>query len=172
MNNVIHLATVAGQPRVDSRELASQLGTDHRSSFRLISQFAGDFEQFGQVRFEIAPVKTAGSRGSKRQKYALLNEDQCYLLLSYSRNTARVRGLKVRLVQAFGEARRAGHVQALTVWQQLQQLQLEDADSFARASFGSHLMLDRKRRLPCLRERQQQLEHEVAPDLFTLPKAA
>lgn len=38
-------------------------------------------------------------------RFALLNEDQAYLLLTYSRNTARVRVLKVRLVKAFREAR-------------------------------------------------------------------
>ena len=38
-------------------------------------------------------------------KFALLNEDQAYLLLTYSRNTARVRELKVRLVKAFRDAR-------------------------------------------------------------------
>ncbi len=172
MNNVIQLATVNRESRVDSMQIAAHLGTAHRSAFRLITQFLPDFERLGLVRFEIAAVKTPGSRGTKHQKYALLNEDQCYLLLSYSRNTPCVRDLKVKLVQAFGEARRAGTAQALSVWHQLQQLQLEDASSFAKASFGSHLMLDRKRQLPGLRERQQKLEHEVAPDLFTLPKAA
>jgi hypothetical protein len=37
----------------------------------------------------------------------MLNEDQAYLLLTYSRNTAKVRALKVRLVLAFREARQA-----------------------------------------------------------------
>ncbi len=44
------------------------------------------------------------------EKYAMLNEDHAYLLLTYSRNTAKVRALKVRLVKAFREARQAPDV--------------------------------------------------------------
>ncbi len=39
------------------------------------------------------------------ERYALLNEDQAYLLLTYSRNIKRVRALKIRLVKAFRDAR-------------------------------------------------------------------
>ena len=37
----------------------------------------------------------------------MLNEDQSYLLLTYSLDTAHTRQLKIKLVKAFGEARRA-----------------------------------------------------------------
>src|SRR5690606_5591455 len=44
------------------------------------------------------------------EKYALLNEDQAYLLLTYSRNTKRVRETKIALVQAFRRARLAADI--------------------------------------------------------------
>ena len=62
-----------------------------------------DFEELGILRFQTGEIKGRG----RPEKFAMLNEDQCYLLLTYSRNTARTRQLKVRLVKAFGEARRA-----------------------------------------------------------------
>lgn len=165
MSNIIQLTAIDREPRADSRDIAGQLGTDHRSSMRLIDRYAAKFERFGQVRFEIA-VGYREQGGGKAQKFALLNEDQCYFLLSLSRNLVNVVDLKANLVQAFGEARRAGATQALTVWQELQALQLADADSLARASFGSNLMLERKQALPNLRQRRLQLEREFAPQLL------
>ena len=92
-------------PRVDSRELAQRMGTKHRSTFKLITEHQEDFEVFGKVRFQITPL--FGSATGQKERFALLNEDQAYLLLTYSRNTAKVRGLKVKLVQAFSAARKA-----------------------------------------------------------------
>lgn len=95
------------EPRIDSRALAEQLGLKHRSAFALLSRYKDDFKQLGLMRFQIAAVKKTGERGAKQHKYAMLNEDQAYLLLTYSRNTGRVRSLKVKLVKAFGQARKA-----------------------------------------------------------------
>lgn len=92
-------------PRVDSRLLAQHMGFQHRSTFKLISEHRHDFEQFGKVRFEIAALP--GSATRQKERFALLNEDQAYLLLTYSRNTAGVRRLKINLVRAFGQTRRA-----------------------------------------------------------------
>lgn len=167
MDNVIQLKTFNHEPRVDSREISQHLGVEHKAAFQMVSQYRADFMELGLLPFEMEAVKREGERGAKHHRFALLNEDQCYLLLSYSRNTKKVRGLKLALVKAFREARRAGVAQELTIWQQLQALQLQDAASFAKASFGSHLMLDRKRALPDLRQRQLQLEREFAPQLIT-----
>lgn len=64
------------------------------------------------------------------------------------------------------ELLRSGQRQAMSVYQQLVALQLEDANSFAKASFGSHLMLDRKRELPSYRARRRALEVKVQLPLF------
>lgn len=93
---------------VDSRHLALQLGTQHESTFKLLKDHVDDFTAFGKVRFQIGASPT--SKTGQSERYALLTEDQCYLLLTYSRNTERARQLKIRLVKAFGEARRAAQV--------------------------------------------------------------
>lgn len=92
---------VKGEPRVDSRLLAEQLGNAHESVMRLLTDYQADFEQLGILRFQIGEITGRGQPA----KFTLLNEDQAYLLLTYSRNTAKVRALKVRLVQAFRDAR-------------------------------------------------------------------
>lgn len=102
------LATLKDEARMDSRLLAEGLGLQHRSVFKLVSDNRADFAALGKVRFEIA-ASTRSATG-QTSKFALLNEDQCYLLLTYSRNTAQVRGLKVRLVKAFSAARSAAEL--------------------------------------------------------------
>ena len=99
------LTTTATEARVDSRLLAISLGTKHQSTFELLKEHRADFEELGKVRFETGA--SPGSKTGQTERFALLNEDQSYLLLTYSRNTARIRQLKVKLVKAFGEARRA-----------------------------------------------------------------
>lgn len=103
MNDLIPLVVVDQEPRVDSRLIASQLGVDHQNTRELIQQYQPDFEEFGIIRFETGKIAGRG----RPEKFALLNEDQSYLLLTYSQNTEQARDLKKRLVRAFGEQRRA-----------------------------------------------------------------
>lgn len=93
-----------GESRVDSRVLAEHLGNSHKHVRELLESYGSDFEALGVLRFETAKP-LAGSAGGRPERFALLNEDQCYLLLAYSRNTDRVRALKLRLVIAFRDAR-------------------------------------------------------------------
>lgn len=104
MNNVT-IKTIDNEARVDSRQIADHLGVKHKATFQLLTSYQTDFEELGLLPFEMEAVKKSGGRGAKRQKYALLNEDQAYLLLSYSKNTIRVRQLKIALVKAFKRAR-------------------------------------------------------------------
>lgn len=99
------LALVYGkdEPRIDSRLLAQHLGNKHQNVRELLTDYADDFCEFGILRFQTGEIQGRG----QPERYALLNEDQAYLLLAYSRNTPKVRQLKIRLVKAFREARQA-----------------------------------------------------------------
>ena len=92
-------------PRVDTRLMAEHLGVQHQNVFESVKDYSGDFERLGVLRFETGKPQKGG-RGGRPERFAKLNEDQCYLLLTYTRNTDRVRELKVNLVQAFAEARK------------------------------------------------------------------
>ena len=92
------------EPRVDSRLLAIHLGNQHRHVMVLIEKYAEPFSTFGKVRFEKA--SSAVSITGQRERFALLNEDQAFFLLTLSRNSDHVVDLKVKLIQAFSEARR------------------------------------------------------------------
>ncbi len=102
-DTALALHPVKGEPRIDSRMLAQHVGNQHESVSKLLTAYADDFRELGILRFQIGEIQGRG----QPEKYAMLNEDQAYLLLTYSRNTAKVRAFKVRLVLAFREARQA-----------------------------------------------------------------
>ena len=72
----------------------------------LLDRYVGQLKIFGHVSFKNADGdrKQGGGRG---ERFALLNEDQAYFLLSLSRNTDTVVKLKAKLIKTFGDYRRA-----------------------------------------------------------------
>lgn len=106
---LLALVPTKAEPRVDSRLLAKHLGGNHANILELVTDYRADFEQLGVVRFQ-TEKPMPGSKGGRPERFALLNEDQAYLLLTYRRNTAKVRAIKVQLVKAFAQARRAAAV--------------------------------------------------------------
>jgi phage regulator Rha-like protein len=97
--------TAKQEHRADTRLMALALGVKHKSLFELVRNYKNDFQVLGKV-----PFQTEALPSGQTERFALLSEDQAYLLLTYSRNTAKVRHLKVKLVQAFRDARRAAEL--------------------------------------------------------------
>jgi phage regulator Rha-like protein len=103
--NELQLVATKTEPRIDSKQLADALGNGHRPTVALIDKYRTELESLGHVLFQ----KADGARrqgGGKAERVALLTEDQAFFLLTLSRNTERVVSLKVKLIQAFGRARR------------------------------------------------------------------
>lgn len=98
----ITLTTTTTEPRIDSRLIAPPLGNKHPSVFALVKSHRADFEELGLLRFQMGK-----GTGGRPEKFVMLNEDQAYLLLTYSRNNPKARRLKIQLVKAFSEARKA-----------------------------------------------------------------
>jgi len=107
--NDLALNTTTTEPRVSTRILALQLGNTHKPVMALLDKYLNSFKAHGHVLFK----KADGERkqgGGMAERYALLNEDQSYFLLSLSRNTDTVVALKSKLIKAFGNARRAADI--------------------------------------------------------------
>ncbi len=85
---------------VDSRLIASELGVLHKNLKELIKTYYADFYQLGQVAFE-----TQAGDIRYAETFYYLNEDQCYLLLTYCKNTPQARQAKLNLVKAYKAAR-------------------------------------------------------------------
>jgi phage regulator Rha-like protein len=101
----IKLINSGDQPRVDSFEIAENIGIQHKNVMGVIDSYQADFEELTTLAF-----KTRKSKG-RPTRYALLNEDQAYLLLTYSKNTPQVRSLKLNLVRAFKQSREGTLIQ-------------------------------------------------------------
>ena len=102
MSEDIVLQTVKEESRLDSRALAEKLGNKHKATFQLIKEHKEKLLWFGKLTFRME-----ASPSGQKERYALLNEDQCFFILSLSRNTEKVVNLKFLMVKAFGAARRA-----------------------------------------------------------------
>lgn len=98
-----------GEPRIDSRLLALRLKKKrHQDLFELIKQYERQLLTLGKLLFQAGP--STGSRTGQIERFALLTENQAYFLLTLSRNTPVVVELKLQMVRAFGDARRAAEV--------------------------------------------------------------
>lgn len=100
---LVSLVNVDNELRVDSRLLAEKLQNQHRNVIELIERYLAQFARFGVVPFETE--KPSSQAGGRPERFALLNEDQSYFLLSLARNTDHVVELKANLVAAFSKAR-------------------------------------------------------------------
>ncbi len=111
---------------VDSRLLAQELGIQHRSFYqKLILKYQQEIEEdWGFLRFEIAKIAEASQRG-RPEKYALLTEQQSYLILTYSKNTVQARQCKRNLVKAFDEAKKLIKQVIPAQAQEIEKLKLE-----------------------------------------------
>lgn len=86
--------------------LAIAEGTEspHASVIKLARKYRDDLGEFGSLGFEIQVTRKDG-RGGEPTEYALLNEPQATLLLTYMRNSDVVRQFKKKLVRAFYDMR-------------------------------------------------------------------
>lgn len=99
---------IKNELRTDSRQMAGNLDHRHRTILENLDKYAEQFQALGRIPFETEkglPLPQGGF--AKPTRYAMLNEDQCYFLLTLMRNNERVVGAKLRLVKAFRDARNA-----------------------------------------------------------------
>ena len=104
----ITIQTINSTLVVDSRLIASELGIQHKNLKETIRTYQADFEEFNPVAFETRLGNALPQGGfAQGETFIYLTEDQCYLALTYSKNTPEARLAKVNLVKAFKEAREA-----------------------------------------------------------------
>lgn len=89
----------SGEPFTTSDIIAEHTGHSYRSIQRTIENQMERLERFGQVRFEITPVRYW--RGTNMKKVYHLGEEQATLLITFLRNTEVVADFKVELVRQF-----------------------------------------------------------------------
>lgn len=111
MTNNTDLVTSStdGTPVTTSLAIAEGTDVQHKNVMELIRTYLPDLQEFGLVAFETR-ARLDGQHGGGNTEYAILNEQQSTLILTYMRNSDIVRGFKKRLVKAFYDMRRALNV--------------------------------------------------------------
>lgn len=88
-----------GDPFTTSLVIAEQTGNEHASIIKLVRDNAIDLDEVGTLRFQIA------KSGGRPTEFAVLDEPAAALLMTYLRNTPKVKDFKKRLVLGFYEMR-------------------------------------------------------------------
>ncbi|MCP4588343.1 phage regulatory protein/antirepressor Ant [Pseudoalteromonas sp.] len=101
MNSIVTLNDT-NCPITTSLAIAEGVGNPHASVIKVIRQNASDLEEFGNIGFEI---QNSTSGAGRPTEYAILNEQQSALLLTYFRNNDTVKAFKKALIKAFFEMR-------------------------------------------------------------------
>ncbi len=91
--------------RTDSRLLASFLDHRHRTILENIDKYSAELLELSELPFQTELGEARPQGGRTAQRFALLNEDQCYFLLTLMRNNQKVVRAKLELVKAFKDAR-------------------------------------------------------------------
>ncbi len=121
-NPVIKLVDVQkGEPTTTTLQIALGLRLTHKSVIQLLRTYLPDIQEFGRVRFESSydsnelsnsafempnsGLEIRNSNQGRHTRYAVLNEQQAYFLMTLMRNNPRVISFKKALVRAFFEAR-------------------------------------------------------------------
>ena len=102
MSNIVSI--INGQSLASTLIIAEGVGYDHSTVIRLVRENKEDLEEFGLLGFEIRP-RQKGKHGGGDIEYALLNEDQATLLMTYMRNNDVIKAFKKQLVKAFRDLR-------------------------------------------------------------------
>lgn len=154
-----------GVPKTTTLQIALGLGLQHKSVIQLVRSYKSDFSEFGLVTFEMRP-RLQGGHGGGDTQYAVLNEEQATLLMTYMRNSPRVREFKKALVKAFFEARTLLQTDYFALIQQREALSAKlDCEKEIASSCGKGLATWKKQR-DCLTTAIANVDRQIQPCLF------
>ena len=92
-------------PVTTSEVIATALDKEHKDVLALAKKYQADLNEFGVALFK-TNLQTRGNRnGTQEKEIVILNEQQATLLITYMRNSDKVRKFKIALVKAFFEMR-------------------------------------------------------------------
>ena len=92
-------------PVTTSEVIATALDKEHKDVLALAKKYQADLNEFGVASFK-TNLQTRGNRnGTQEKEIVILNEQQATLLITYMRNSDKVRKFKIALVKAFFEMR-------------------------------------------------------------------
>lgn len=154
----------------DSRKVALAFGKQHKNVLRVIDEMRANnnpiIAEHSRLNFEPCIFEYRTGKGALRKAsgYTMTQDGMTELAMSFTGDDARV--CRIRFIAAFKEM--AKHIDNAQqgLWKQMQELIARETASQVKASFGSHLMLARKKEIPPLRDERQMLEDAIQPSLL------
>ena len=142
--------------------MAERFGKRHGDVLRAIRNLETPSE-FNERNF--ASVEYLDEKGESRPMYLITRDGFAILAMGFTGKEAAL--WKVRFLSAFNDMADQLRSSQMNLWRQMQALIAHEVESKVRASFGSRLMLERKREIPWFRETRKRLENEIQPSLLT-----
>lgn len=145
----------------DSETVARTFGKRHKNVLQAYDRLKCS-EEFNRLNFQ--PVEFLDAKGEQRRRVTMTKDGFAMLAMGFT--GAKAAAFKEDYIRAFNEMADALRRGEQNLWQQMQALIAKEAESQVRASFGSHLMLERKRALPNLRDEREELAAQIQPSLL------
>lgn len=145
----------------DSQTLARTFGKRHADVIRAYDKL-GCSAEFNQRNF--APVEYLDAKGELRRSITMTKDGFAMLAMGFTGPKAAA--FKEAFIMEFNKMAEALARGERNLWQQLQAVIAKETESQVKASFGSHLMLERKRVLPRLRDEREELAAKIQPSLL------
>ena len=99
MGDLIKIRGIDDEPRIDSRDIAEELGVEHKNTLEMIRKFEVKLSKYGRVAFKTIPFDTPG--GVQKLAICFLNEQQSTFLVTLSRNSEKAVELKQKLTDSY-----------------------------------------------------------------------
>lgn len=175
-NPVVKLVEVQkGEPKTTSLQIALGLGIQHASVIKVVRTYMPDIQEFGRVTFESSydhselmnsGFEIRNSNQGRHTRYAILNEQQAYFLMTLMRNSPRVIDFKKALVRAFFEARTLLQTDYFALIQQREALNAKlECEKDIASACGKGLASWKKQR-DCLNTAIANVDRQIQPCLF------
>lgn len=155
------IAVTGDRLTTDSRMVARDLKKNHKNVLRAYDNLKCS-DKFKRLNYE--PVDFIDKNGDLRRSIVMTKDGFTMLVMGFTGEPAMA--FKEKYIAAFNAM--AEHIASAekNLWQKMQALIAKEVSSKVKASFGSHLMLNRKREIPPLRDERFELETQIQPSLL------
>lgn len=172
---IIQLVDVQkGEPTTTTLQIALGLGIQHASVIKIVKTYLPDLQEFGRVKFESSynqgelvnsGFEIRNSNQGRHTRYAVLNEQQAYFLMTLMRNSPKVIDFKKALVKAFFEARTLLQTDYFALIQQREALNTKlECEKDIASACGKGLSAWKKQR-DCLTTAIANVDRQIQPCL-------
>lgn len=147
----------------DSLVVAQRFGKQHSKVMRAALSLRTQTGEWGVANF--GETHHVDPQNGQTYRRVTMTKDG-FMLLVMGFTGAEALKVKLSFIAAFNAMAEQLENGEKDLWRRMQDLIGREVNSQVRASFGSHLMLTRKRELPALRDERQLLEAAIQPSFL------